>query len=168
MYYKIADLCDENQNKNIQVLSSKFKPYGGKKGFIGQVTTIKLNKSNWGLLDMLKNEDGTGKIVVVDVDEAFYGVVGDKLSLFAKNNNYSALIINGYVRDIEETRKIDVGLYAIGTCALRNFDKTESQRDLELNFGGVVFKNDDYVYADEDGVILCSDELSTTNVPRRH
>lgn len=29
--YRTADLCDENQDKKIQVLSHKFKNYGGKK-----------------------------------------------------------------------------------------------------------------------------------------
>ena len=43
MYLKTADLCDENQDKNIQVLSSEFKAYGGLKGFFGQIITIKLN-----------------------------------------------------------------------------------------------------------------------------
>ena len=42
MYLKTADLCDENQDKNIQVLSSEFKAYGGLKGFFGQIITIKL------------------------------------------------------------------------------------------------------------------------------
>lgn len=168
MYYKIADLCDLNQDKKIQVLSSNFKSYGGKKGFFGQVTTIKLDKSNWDLLDLLKNENGEGKIVIVDVNEAPYGVVGDKLSTFAVNNNYKALIINGYVRDTEEVKKINVGLYALGSCALRNFEKTKAQKGIELNFGNVTFNENDYIYADEDGVIVSSEKLNVENVPKRH
>ncbi|MFX4232141.1 RraA family protein, partial [Aliarcobacter butzleri] len=82
---------------------------------------------------------GEGKIVVVDNSEEFYGVVGDQLMTFAKNNNWSAIILNGYVRDIDETKNIDVGLFAIGTCPLSNFEKTESFSDIELNFGGVTF-----------------------------
>jgi regulator of ribonuclease activity A len=166
MYFKIADLCDNNQNKNIQVLSSKFNSYGGKIGFQGRVITIKLDKSNWGLIDILKNEDGRGKVIVVDVDEAFFGVVGDKLSTFAKENNYEGMIINGFVRDIEETIKIDIGLYALGTCPLRNFEKTNSQRDIKLEFGGVIFNNDDYIYGDKDGVIISNTELDTKDVPK--
>ena len=47
MYYKTADLCDENQNKKIQVLSPEFKNYGGLKGVYGQIITIKLNYSTF-------------------------------------------------------------------------------------------------------------------------
>jgi len=159
MDFKTADLCDDNKNKNIQILSSDYINYGGSKCFQGEIITIKLDKSNWDLLDMLKNEDGEGKIVVVDVDQEFYGVVGDKLSAYACKNNYEAIIINGYVRDVSETKKFPLGLYAVGTCPLRNFEKTQAHKGVELNFGGVTFNENDYVYADEDGIIITSEKL---------
>lgn len=159
MKFNTADLCDDNQSKQIQVLSSEYKAYGALKKFSGQIVTMKLNKSNWMLLDMLKNEDGEGKIVIVDVDRDFFGVVGDKLSAYAAKNNFKALIINGYVRDVKETKKFPIGLYAVGTCPLRNFEKTEAQKGIKLNFGGVTFNQDDYIYADEDGIILSSEQL---------
>ena len=154
-----ADLCDENKDKKIAVLSAKFKNYGGLKEFSGEIVTVKLDKSNWRLLEMLRDEDGKGKIVVVDNAQQFYGVVGDKLMTFAKKNNWKAIILDGYVRDIDETKNIDVGLLAIGTCPLRNFEVTDSQRDIELNFEGVTFNNGDFVYADNDGVIITKNRL---------
>ncbi len=159
MNIQTADLCDDNKEKEIQVLSAKFKNYGGLKKFSGQIITVKLDKSNWRLLEMLRDENGKEKIVVVDNTQQFFGVVGDKLMTFAKNNNWKAIILNGYVRDIDETKNIDVGLLAIGTCPLRNFEKTQSQRDIELNFEGVTFNNGDYVYADSDGVIISKNKL---------
>ena len=154
-----ADLCDENKDKKIAVLSAKFKNYGGLKEFSGEIVTVKLDKSNWRLLEMLRDEDGQGRIVVVDNSQEFYGVVGDKLMTFAKNNNWKAIILNGYVRDTDETKNIDVGLFAIGTCPLRNFEITESHRDIELNFEGVTFNTGDYIYADNDGIIITKSEL---------
>ena len=50
-------------------------------------------------------------------------------------------------------------MYAIGTCPLRNFEITDSQRDTELNFEGVTFNNGDYIYADNDGVIVTKSKL---------
>ena len=159
MNIQTADLCDDNKDKEIQVLSSKFKNYGGLKKFSGQIVTVKLDKSNWLLLEMLRDEKGDGKIVVVDNAQEFFGVIGDKLMTFAKNNNWKAIILNGYVRDTDETKNIDVGLFAIGTCPLRNFDKTDSSRGIELNFEGVTFNNGDYIYADNDGVIISKSKL---------
>lgn len=156
---QIADLCDENQGKRIEVLPAKFKNYGGLKRFYGQVITLKIDKSNFHLIDLLKNEKGDGKIIVIDNAQEFFGVVGDKLMGYAKENNWRAMIINGYVRDTNETKNIDVGLYAIGTCPLRNFENTQSKRGIILNFEGVTIANGDYIYADEDGVIITKEKL---------
>ena len=154
-----ADLCDDNKDKQIQVLSSNFKNYGGLKKFSGQIVTVKLDKSNWLLLEMLRDEDGKGRVVVVDNAQEFFGVVGDKLMAFALKNNWTAIILNGYVRDTDETKNINVGLFAVGTCPLRNFEKTDSSRDIKLNFEGVSVNTGDYVYADNDGVIFSKTEL---------
>ena len=159
MNIQTADLCDDNKDKKIQVLSAKFKNYGGLKKFSGQIVTVKLDKSNWLLLEMLRDENGEGKIVVVDNSQEFFGVVGDKLMAFAKNNNWAAIILNGYVRDTDETKNIDVGLFAIGTCPLRNFEKTDSARGIELIFEGVTFNDGDYIYADNDGIIITKTKL---------
>ena len=149
-----ADLCDENQNKQIQVLPSEFKNFGGLKKFYGQIETVKLDKSNWRLLEMLRDIDGEGKIVVVDNAKEYFGVVGDKLMAFALKNNWQAIILNGYVRDIDETKNINVGLFAIGTCPLRNLSQS-----CELNFDGLSFQKGDYIYADNDGVIITKEKL---------
>lgn len=159
MDFEIADLCDDNQGKNIQVLNPEFKNYGGRIKCAGKIVTVKLDKSNWRLLEMLRDEDGENKIVVVDNAQYFYGVVGDKLMAFAKENKWQAIILNGYVRDTVHTKDIDVALYAIGTCPLRNFEKTQSSRGMQLSFGGVTFHENDYLYADNDGVIVCNEKL---------
>ena len=154
-----ADLCDDNKDKKIQVLSSNFRNFGGLRKFSGQIVTVKLDKSNWLLLEMLRDEDGKGRVIVVDNAQEFFGVVGDKLMAFALKNNWAAIILNGYVRDTDETKNINVGLVAIGTCPLRNFEKTQGQRDVELNIEGLIFNTGDYIYADNDGIILTKSKL---------
>lgn len=157
--FHTADLCDDNQDKNIQVLSPKFSNYGAKQRFEGSIQTIKLDKSNWGLIELLQKKEGEGKVLVIDVQEEFYGVVGDRLSAMASKGNYEAMIINGYVRDTKETRKIDIGLFALGTCPKRNFEETTYEVGNELNFADITFKEDDYVYCDEDGLIITDTKL---------
>lgn len=159
MDFDTADICDDNSDKKIQVLSSDYKNYGGRKKAFGKVVTIKLDKSNWRLLELLRDEDGEGRIVVVENAKFFYGVVGDKLMSFAEKNNWSGIILNGYVRDIRYTKDIDVALYAYGTCPLRNFEKTNSSRGVQLSFGGVTFNDGDYAYLDDDGIIISNEEL---------
>ncbi len=155
MNFFTADFCDELTD----VLNHDFQNYGGAQKCRGEVITIKLDKNNSELIKLLRDEDGTGKIVVVDVDAAFFAVVGENLMKFAQQNNYSGIIVNGYIRDTFQIKEIPVALYALGTCPRKYIPVTEGQRDLPLSFGGVNFKNGDYIYADTDGVMITHEPL---------
>ncbi len=158
MNFFTADFCDEHHDI-VEVLNHDFKNYGGAQKCRGEVITIKLDKNNSELIKLLRDEDGTGKIVVVDVDADFFAVVGENLMKFAQNNNYAGIIVNGYIRDTFQIKDIPVALYALGTCPKKYIPVTEGQRDLQLSFGGACFKNGDYIYADTDGVIVTHQEI---------
>jgi len=153
MNFFTADFCDEH-DEIVDVLNHDYKNYGGASKCRGEVITIKLDKNNSELIKLLRDEDGTGKVVVVDVDADFYAVVGENLMKFAQQNNYSGIIVNGYIRDTFQIKEIPVALYALGTCPRKYIPVTEGVRDIELSFGGVNFKNGDYLYADTDGVMV--------------
>lgn len=153
MNFFTADFCDEHPEL-VDVLSHDFKNYGGATKCRGEVITIKLDKNNSELIKLLRDEDGTDKVVVVDVDAEFFAVVGENLMKFAHQNNYSGIIVNGYIRDTFQIQDISVALYALGTCPKKYIPVTEGQRDIPLSFGGVSFKNGDYIYADTDGVVV--------------
>jgi len=86
-------------------------------------------------------------------------VVGDNLMKFALQNGWNGIVINGFVRDIKITKTIPVGLLALGTCPRKSFEENKAQRDIELNFGGVEFRSGEYIYVDEDGVIVSKEVL---------
>ena len=157
MNFATADLCDKYRDK-LQVLQTPLKSYGGVSSFSGEIVTIKLNNNNHELIKLLRDEKGLGRVVVVDVNEAFYAVVGDNLMKFANQNGWAGIVINGFVRDTKITQTIPVGLIALGTCPQKSFENNEAQRDIELNFGGVSFKKGAYIYVDKDGVIV-SDKI---------
>ena len=152
MSFYTADLCDEH-HEDVQVLEHIFKSYGKREKFSGKVVTIELDEDNRGLIELLK-EDGSGKVAVVDVGAKFCAVVGENLMLMAKKNGWQGIIINGYVRDTHITKGIDVGLLALGTCPKRSKKIAEAKREVELRFGGVIFKDGMKVFADHDGVIV--------------
>ncbi|HHD73013.1 MAG TPA: ribonuclease E inhibitor RraA [Epsilonproteobacteria bacterium] len=157
MEYITADICDKHRDE-VQVLSHDYRSYGGVESCHGPIATIKLDKENSDLITMLK-EPGHGRIAVVDVDKAFYAVVGENLMKFARDNGWAGILINGYVRDTKITQTIPVGLWALGTCSRKSHDKKPAQRDIELVFGGVTFQNGEYLLADHDGIIVISEEL---------
>ncbi len=157
MEFFTADLCDEYRDK-VEVLEPIFKNYGGSKKCYGEIVTIKLDESNLALIELLKTKV-KDKIAVVDVDAAYYAVVGENLMNFAYENGWKAIVINGYVRDLHATKKADVGLFALGLCPRKSFKNSNAELDCELNFAGVTFKPGMYLYADIDGIILSKERL---------
>jgi regulator of ribonuclease activity A len=154
-----ADICDEHYDK-VSLLQPHYQNYGGAENCQGEVVTIKLDKNNSDLITLLRDEDGTGKVVVVDVDQAYYAVVGENLMKFARDNNYAGIVINGYVRDTAQIKDIPVALYALGTCSRKSIPVTQGERDITLSFGGVDFKPGDYLYADTDGIIVTAQKIA--------
>lgn len=157
MKFYTADLCDKYP-EHVHVVDPILKSYGGAKRIMGQIVTVKLSGSNKTLVELLKSE-GAGQIAVVDVGANYTAVVGDNLMKFAGENNWAGIIINGYVRDTKNTKEIDVGLFALGTCPKKTMEPCDGSLHVTLNFGGVTFNEGDYLYADRDGVIVSSTPL---------
>ena len=158
MGFFTADLCDEFSDKT-EVLGPDFKSYGGSVKFRGTAITVKLDKNNKDLAVLLKDKDGKGKVVVVDVNRKYYAVVGDNLMKFASDNNYEGIIVNGYVRDTVTTKEFELGLLAIGTCPKKYIPVQEGEINVPLNIDGVDIKEGDYIYVDPDGIVISKEKL---------
>ena len=158
MDFFTANICDEHIDK-VLVLDPDFINYGGVSRCQGKVVTIKLDKNNNGLIELLRDEDGSGKVVVVDVREEYFAVVGENLMKLAYKNNYAGIIVNGYIRDTLQIKDIPVALFAIGVCPRKYIPVTESIRGEHLSFGGIGFEDGDYIYADNDGIIVTPEKL---------
>lgn len=158
MTFFTADICDEYSDK-VQVLAAGYHNFGGAIKCQGEIVTIKLDKNNSDLITLLRDQEGTGKVVVVDVAQEYFAVVGENLMKFAHNNNYSGIIINGYIRDTFQIADIPVALYALGTCPRKSIPVTAGQSNITLSFGGVTFTPGHYLYADTDGIIVCEAKI---------
>lgn len=152
MAWATADICDE-VGEAVNVVSADYHSYGGVAACQGTISTIWLDEDNSGLIAMLK-EPGEGRVAVVDVGASYCAVVGENLMGFARENGWTGIIINGYVRDTDATRSIPVALWALGTCPQKSRKIAVAQRDIEVEFGGVTFSPGSYLYADVDGIIV--------------
>lgn len=154
-----ADICDEH-SELARVLGPGYRNYGGSRHCEGEVITIKLDRNNADLITLLRDNDGSGKVVVVDVDQEYYAVVGENLMKFAQQNNYAGIVINGYVRDTLQIKDIPVALYALGTCPRKYIPVTSGELNAPLSFGGIDVATGDYLYADTDGVIVTPEKIA--------
>lgn len=153
-----ADYCDAHPDK-VTVLGPGYSNYGGASMSQGEVITIELDRNNADLITLLREENGRGKIVVVDAQQAYYAIVGEKLMQLAQVGGFAGIIVNGYVRDSFQIKDIPVALYALGTCSRKFIPVTQGKRDIPLSFGDAEFRPGDYVYTDTDGVIVTAKDL---------
>ena len=157
MAFQTADLCDAF-GKKVQVVQPGLQSYGSIHTCSGPVVTVSLDEDNGALVKLLQQE-GKGRVVVVDAKGAYCAIVGDTLMGYAEKNDWRGIIVNGYVRDIQHTRIIPVGLWALGTCPMKSNKKSEGIIGEEATFLGVIFHPGDMLYADSDGIIVSREAL---------
>ncbi|MBX2883585.1 MAG: putative 4-hydroxy-4-methyl-2-oxoglutarate aldolase [Granulosicoccus sp.] len=153
-----ADFCDSYPDK-VTVLGPGYAHYGGIQHGQGEIVTVQLDRNNADLITLLRDCDGKGKVAVVDSAQAYYAIVGENLMKFAHSSGYAGIILNGYIRDIEQIQDIPVALYALGTCPRKYIPVTQGKLGVDLSFGGVTFHPGDRVWIDGDGVIVSAESL---------
>ena len=93
-------------------------------------------------------------VAVVIVAFLRRALLGDMLAERAAANGWSGLVINGAIRDVDEIGATRLGVQALGTCPLKTAKLGMGQRDIGLKFGGALIEPGDYIYADNNGVIV--------------
>ncbi len=162
MNFKTPDLCDAFERelgKTLRVVAPMFKHYGARTSFCGHIVTLKLFEDN-ALVRTTFGEDGKGKVLVIDGGGSIRcALVGDQLAALANKNSWEGVIVYGCIRDSVEVNMVDIGVLALDTHPQRSLKKGAGERDLTVTFGGVSFNPGDYLYADEDGVLVSNREL---------
>lgn len=153
-----ADLCDEYEER-LRVLAPMFRDYGGRSAFCGPVTTLKVHEDN-SLVRSALEETGAGRVLVVDGGGSTRcALVGDNLALLGSQNGWAGILVYGCIRDAAPIREIDIGLKALATNPRKSIKKGEGERDVNVRFAEVTIAPGDYLYADEDGVVVSERQL---------
>ena len=155
--FSTPDLSDANPGA--QAIELQFGNYGARRSFGGRVVTIKCHEDN-SLVKQAVEEPGEGRVLLVDGGGSRRrSLLGDMLAEKAAANGWSGVIINGVIRDVDEIGAIDLGVQALGTCPVKTEKLGVGQRDVTLHFGGVHIKPGDYIYADNNGVLVSHEDL---------
>lgn len=158
MTFTTPDICDEFLAE-IQVLEPLFTEYGGKDKFCGEIVTIKCFEDN-SLVKKTLAGDGHGKVMVVDGGGSLRcALLGDMLGAMAAQNGWQGILINGCVRDVEILKSIDLGVRALNCLPPKSEKRNEGQFNVPVRFAGVDFQPGQYLYADENGIIIAGEKL---------
>lgn len=160
------DLCDIYESKpdvELRVLDAIFTNYGGRDQFYGRAVTIKCFEDN-SIVKQLVGTPGQGRVIVMDGGGSLRrAILGDMLAEQAAENGWAGLVINGCIRDCDEIANTDIGVKAINTHPMKTEKRGLGDLDVAVEFAGHRIQPDDWVYSDNNGVIVTAVELDLEN-----
>jgi len=153
------DICDDFEGQ-VRVLDPVFNNYGGLDSFFGEAVTIKCFEDN-SVVKKLVGTEGKGRVIVMDGGGSLRrAILGDMLAEKAASNGWAGLVINGCIRDCDEIAQIDLGVKALNTHPMKTEKRGLGDLNASVTFAGQTIEPGDWVYADNNGIVVSKAELS--------
>ncbi|MEO6015854.1 MAG: ribonuclease E activity regulator RraA [Polaromonas sp.] len=155
--FATCDLCDAHKNDSsggFRVLPPVFRDFGGQRKFSGPVVTVKCFEDN-SLVKEAVDSPGGGRVLVVDGGGSLRrALLGGNLGAAAAKNGWAGVVIDGCVRDVAELAQCQTGIRALAAMPLPTEKRNQGQRDVAVQLQGVWVRPGDWLYADEDGIVV--------------
>lgn len=157
MDFSTCDLCDPHKGDSdgaFRVLPPVFRHFGGRRQFAGPVRTVRCFEDNTSVKALLEGP-GRGAVLVVDGGGSLRrALVGGNIAASAARNGWAGVLVHGVVRDVAEMAATEVGLMALATMPMPSERKAPGQVDVPLQIETVWVRPGDWLYADEDGIVV--------------
>lgn len=154
-----ADLYDAHGDK-MQVLEAQFRSFGKWRAFMGPAATVHTFENHHPVKAFVE-EPGEGRVLVVDGEGSLkVGLMGDRLAETARRNGWAGVVILGAIRDSNGINALDFGVKALGTTARRSAESIPGQRQVTITVAGAIIQPKDWIYADEDAILVSRTPLS--------
>lgn len=158
MTFSTADLSDANEGR-VQVVKPGLRCFGRRRRFHGPIVTVRAH-GDFSQVREQTRSPGEGRVLVVDNDGRLdCAVCGDLLARAASDNGWAGIVVNGCIRDSAEIDDMDIGVRALATFPRRGTRDGLGDVDVEVEFLGAVFRPREFLYCDEDGILLSPVEL---------
>ena len=163
--FATCDLCDVHKHDSsgaFRVLPPVFRDFGLRKKFCGSVITVKCFEDN-SLVKAAVDSQGwqdtaegrVAQVLVVDGGGSLRrALLGGNLGAAAARNGWAGVVIDGCVRDTAELSVQDLGIRALASMPLPTDKRNEGQSGVAIQIQGVWVRPGDWLYADEDGIVL--------------
>ncbi|MBI5784021.1 MAG: ribonuclease E activity regulator RraA [Rhodocyclales bacterium] len=158
-----ADLCDRHEEQlrsgAVRVVTPMFRSFGGRTAFHGPMATLKLFEDNSFVRQALERA-GAGRVLLIDGGGSLRcALVGDQLAALAVKNGWAGIVAYGCIRDSAAIGGMDIGVFALATHPRKTDKKNVGESDVPVTFGGVTFRPGEWLYADNDGVLVAEHPL---------
>ncbi|MFF8764847.1 ribonuclease E activity regulator RraA [Nocardiopsis dassonvillei] len=157
-HFTTADLIDDHGD-TLRSCSTQFRQFGGRAVFCGRIRTVRCHEDN-GLVKQVLNTPGDGAVLVVDGGGSLRSaLMGDMIAEAAVANGWAGTVIFGAVRDTRALGGLDLGVKALGSNPRKSLKDAAGRLDVPVTFGDVTFVPGEWLYSDEDGVVVNAEEI---------
>lgn len=161
--FSTCDLCDPLKSSDPGTLrvfaGSRWRSYGHPQRFCGKVATVRCFEDNSRVKAAVEGP-GEGRVLVVDGGASLRrALLGGNLAASAERNGWAGLLIHGAVRDLAELRQVGIGILALGHVSMPCDRKDQGLAEVPLLIDGTPVRPGEWLYADEDGVLIGSTPL---------
>jgi regulator of ribonuclease activity A len=161
--FSTCDLCDAHRDAlhsdTLRILPPVFRSYGKVTRFRGQIATVQCRDDNALVRAMLETA-GLARVLVVDGAASMKrALLGGNLAALASQNGWAGVVINGCVRDVAEIRQVPIGVLALAAVPAPPDKLGKGMTDAVVNIQDVIVRPGEWLYADEDGVIISREPL---------
>lgn len=168
--FATCDLCDAHKadtSGNFRVLPPVFRDFGAVRKFAGPVVTVKCFEDNT-LVKAAVDAQGwvdtpagpVAQVLVVDGGGSLRkALLGGNLGAAAARNGWAGVVVDGCVRDTAELAAQAVGIRALASMPMPTEKRNQGQTGVAVQVQGVWIRPGDWLYADEDGIVVSANAL---------
>lgn len=151
-----ADLVDQ-LGDDVRSCDLQLRQFGGAPRFAGPLRTVRCRNDNALVKQVLGTPSDGGVLVVDGGGSLTSALVGDLIAGRGVEQGWSGLVLHGVVRDAVALAAMPLGVKALGTNPRRSRKAAEGEVDVAVGFGGVVFVPGEWVFSDEDGILVLTE-----------
>jgi regulator of ribonuclease activity A len=148
-----ADLVDTHDAET-RFCHLPLRLFGRRRHFHGRIVTLRTFEDNL-ILKKRLGQDGEGQVLVVDgAGSTRCAIIGDQIAEIGQRNRWAGIIINAALRDVVTIDAMEFGVFALGHSPKKSTKLGIGSEGGTLTFGNVDFVPGQWVYADDDGILV--------------
>jgi 3-hexulose-6-phosphate synthase len=135
------------------------KPFKDDLKISGRAVTVKTQQDDWGTSLKAIETAKIGEIVLICCDGDEIGVWGELFSKYAQKKGIQSTVIYGAMRDVGAVRKLNYPVFSRSVVPHAGTPRAEGKINIPLDCGGVKVKTGDWIFGDDCGVVVITEEL---------
>jgi regulator of ribonuclease activity A len=149
-----SDVLDELEDAHVCQLP--FTLFGRLRAIEGRIRTVRCFEDN-ALLKAMLSAPSSGDVMVIDGGGSLRtALIGDMIANSAIGNGWAGVIAYGAIRDSAQINALDFHVKSLGTNPRKSAKRGDGERDVPIEFANIRFVPGEYLYSDEDGIVVVS------------